>query len=383
MFNFYFVLLTSISVTLISIVYSFHTSFYKKPILEYVILAGVDTVLSCLVVFIVILKNKSLGSLSLTRELIKNNYQSFVAQAKFLIFFLLLYSLYLAYKSFSLIILGAVRQELIGEYGTMGFGYMFVSSFFKILFPFALLFKSNVYSRIFIFLGFFSTMLITGSRSELTYAGYLLLTLAIFTPDKRIFIKLFLTMLLFLLFGLFITVFAQNRPIEDGIMGLVSVFDKHFFYRAYSIHLSEISIAASSSFEKVLYPLFGYPLEWIIAKLWSLDIPIGSEYISQYHSLGIDPLYGREYIANVVYPWWSWFVGAYGVLGLIVKALYCYLLLILAKSLKLPITFVYIACYVLFIGQSGTLLMTLNSVIVLSFAVLIDLLGKYKVKFSV
>jgi len=315
--------------------------------------------------------------------MVEVNYQSFVEQAKLLIFSLCIYSLYLAYKSFSLIMLGAVRQELIGEYNTMGFGYLFVSSFFKILFPFALLFKSNIYSRVFIFVGFFSTMLITGSRSELTYAGYLLLTLAAFSSDKRIFIKLFFTMVAFLLFGLFITVFAQNRPVGDGVLGLISVFDKHFFYRAYSIHLSEISIAASNSFEKIFYPLFGYPAEWVMTKIWNIDTPIGSEYISKYHSLGLDPLFGREYIANVVYPWWSWFVGAYGVIGLVIKAFYCYILLTSIKALKLPLTFIYISCYVLFIGQAGTLLMTLNSVIVFFFAVIIDLLGKHKVKFSV
>lgn len=379
-FNLYAVIFSAVTVTFISVLYSYHSYFFHEPSLEIVFIAVLDMFLSCLVFYLVVIIKNGQNRFSDILESFKLNYLNFSYQARYLIYSLLFYALYLAYQSINLIMMGSVRQELISEYGTMGIGYICVSSFFKILFPFSLLFKTGLPIRLSIIIGFFSTMLITGSRSELTYAAYLLLTIAAFSPDKKIFFKLFITIIVFLFFGLFITIFAQDRPVADGVMGLFSVVEKHFYYRAYSIHLAEISILASDSFEKFIYPLFGYPSEWLLSKFWELENVIGSDFISRYFYLGFDEDYNKYFTANVVYPWWSWFYGTYGLLGLIIKAVYCYLILFLARSFKLPITFVYISCYILFIGQAGSFLMTLNSVIVLSFAILIDLIGKYNLK---
>ncbi len=54
--------------------------------------------------------------------------------------------------------------------------------------------------------------------------------------------------------------------------------------------------------------------------------------------------------ANALYPWWAWFVYAFGVLGLLYKVIFSSLFLSLFIKLRLPITSLYIL-YLLVIKQ--------------------------------
>jgi hypothetical protein len=373
--NLYIIVTFSLLLGIVGVAYSYHEFFYSSPNIANVMYALFDFFLSGTVILLIFRVIPS-NTLEQAFELIESNYLTVIKKLKYLIVILSLWSIYQAYNSIGLIILGAVRQDLILEHGTMGVDYLIVSSFFKVLVPFAILIKSNNILRVMIVIGFFATMFITGSRNELTYAGYMIAVIAIFHKDKIVLLKLFYVFLAFLSFALFITIFAQGRPVAEGVLGVKDVLEKHFFYRAYSIHLADYSIAIAGNFEKLFYPLFGYPFEWLLNKLNFLIYPVGSGFISEYHFIGFDAIKGNHFFANVAYPWWSWFVGTYGPMGLVIKALYSFFLIVTFIKYRLWITNVYFITYVLFMGQGGTFLLTLNSVIVLFICVLFDFIGR-------
>ncbi|WP_282175218.1 hypothetical protein [Vibrio diabolicus] len=105
--------------------------------------------------------------------------------------------------------------------------------------------------------------------------------------------------------------------------------DALFKYRAFSYYLSEILIdKLSGDYEKVLFPIFGFFSERLLSIFSYLQNPIsipGSNFISNFHRLGSE----NYLVANVIYPYWSWFVAVYGVTGLIIKSLFSFTLLYL------------------------------------------------------
>ncbi len=375
MVNFRIVLLSSLCVSLLSLYYAYDVSFYNKPDLSISIAYLLDMVFN-ITIIIMFFKIKGANEAGRYRNIsngIAINYQAFISKSVPLIFLLALYTLYLASKSFSLIQLGAVRQELISVHNTMGLGYMLTSGFFKIIFAFTIFYKTPWFPKICIWLGFFASMVVTGSRAELTYAGYMMLSLMLLSRDRKIVLKLFGFFIFFILFALTTTLLIQQREVKDGFLGAFSVVKSHFLYRAYSLQIAEHSINAAASFEKVLYPIFGYPLEWLLSKIQSPSIPINSAFVSKFHFTGVNSETGRQYMSNVVYPWWSWFFGAYGWFGIYLKFFYCYFILWLSYRLGLYVTSLYIICFILFTGQGGTFLMTLATTITLSLCIFIDI----------
>lgn len=380
--NTLYIILASLIIGVFSIRYSLSGDFYKTPEPEIIFYAVFDVIISCVVVFLIFNFNSKIRLIALKNQLAY--YKVTIENYNWLVLLLSMYMSWLAFKSVNLILSGAVRQELLSEYQTMGIDFLLISSIFKLIFPIVIYLGCNKKLLLVVSIGFFGSMLVTASRNELTYAGYMLLTLSVFSKDFKVYFKLLVILLVFLLFAVFITVFGQDRPIADGFLALFSILDKHLTYKAYAVHLAQYPIA-ESSFEKVFYPFFGYLSEWPLGNVFKLDYPVDSDYVKNYHYLGVDSTTNLIFMANVVYPWWSWFVGVFGVLGLIIKAVYLSLLLQFFLYFRWSISFVYLLCYVLYVAGSGTPMLTLSGVITIALCMSMDFLNNrfFKKRMSV
>lgn len=380
--NTFYIVLVSLIIGLFSVRYSLGSDFYNTPDSEIVSYAVFDVIISCLVVLIILKFNSRTRLIALKNQFAF--YKTTIEHYYWLILLLSMYMSWLAFKSVKLILSGAVRQELLFEHQTMGIDFLLISSIFKLIFPIVIYLWCNKKLSLVVSIGFFSSMLVTASRNELTYAGYMLLTLSVFSKDFKVYFKLLVILLVFLLFAVFITVFGQDRPIADGFFALFSVLDKHLTYKAYSVHLAQYPIA-ESSFEKVFYPFFGYLSEWPLGHVFKLDYPVDSDYVKNYHYLGVDSTTNRILMANVVYPWWSWFIGVFGILGLIIKAVYLFLLLQFYLYVRWSLSFIYLLCYVLYVAGAGTPMLTLSGVITIALCMSMDFLNNrfFKKRLSV
>lgn len=379
--NTLYIIIASLIIGVFSIRYSLSGDFYKTPEPEIIFYAVFDVITSCLVVLIIFNFNSKVRLIALKNQLAY--YKATIENYSWLVLLLSMYMSWLAFKSVNLILSGAVRQELLSEYQTMGIDFLLISSIFKLIFPIVIYLGCNKRLLLVVSIGFFGSMLVTASRNELTYAGYMLLTLSVFSKDFKVYFKLLVILLVFLLFAVFITVFGQDRPIADGFLALFGILDKHLTYKAYSVHLAQYPIA-ESSFEKVFYPFFGYLSEWPLGNVFKLDYPVDSDYVKNYHYLGVDSTTNLIFMANVVYPWWSWFVGVFGVLGLIIKAVYLFLLLQTFLYFRWSISFIYLLCYVLYVAGSGTPMLTLSGVITIALCMSMDFLNnRFSKKMSV
>lgn len=269
-----------------------------------------------------------------------------------LLVLLVLYAGYLASQSFSLILAGALRHELLQEYETAGLAYMLISGFFKMFLPFMFFFQSSYKLKLIAVIGLLFTIIITASRSELMYVINFYIVLLILSKNNTKVIRLIMLASLMVFSAIIATVFLQNRPISDGFNALMDMARTIFQYRSYSYHLSEIVLEVSSSAEKVIFPFFGYVSEFITKHTFGLSNPVDSEFVGELHNLGTNPITKRPYLANTIYPWWSWFVGPFGMAGLFIKAVYCFVLLVFCIAGRFLFTFVILLSFIVF-GTAG------------------------------
>lgn len=148
---------------------------------------------------------------------------------------------------------------------------------------------------------------------------------------------------------LFIIIFVIVAGISIGVLqgrtigteGL-SYPIKYFFgtiirYQAYILGMSEHLLTIKFNLSP-LTPFFGFLNEKLLF-LIGLDgdrvgIP-GFNFITNFVDLG------DGHSANVTYPWWIWFVKAFGPIGLIIKAVYIYVLFSIVSKLKFNYTKLY------------------------------------------
>ncbi|WP_338460474.1 hypothetical protein [Escherichia coli] len=293
-----------------------------------------------------------------------------------LIITIMLISVYQASISFKLIMLGVARHELIIEYSRMGVLYIFISNFFKILTPFVLFFNCKIKTKLICVIGLISVLIITASRNELAFVAYMLFFLLTYNVSKKIIggIALFSCSLIFIAF--LATVFLQGRPISEGLNGVIDVVKTHLLYKIYSYYLSEVSLAAGQGFEKFLYPYIGYIYERVIGEFFLLDQPINTTFVSNYLYLGYNADWGSSYLANVVYPWWSWFVAQYGFIGLAIKSIFSFAIMKILLRSHMLVTLTYFSCFLIYFSPGGTLFLTANSVMTFTIAIIIDLFIK-------
>lgn len=314
------------------------------------------------------------------KESYKDRFHYFCSQYHWLIMVLLLFAIYQARQSLNLILMGVPRHELITEYDRMGIPYIILSNFFKIICPFAYFFDVNKITKILCSTGLICVLIITASRNELAFVVYLYFSLMIFGFDSRKLLKLIVVFVIIVFLAVLSTSMLQGRNISDGLNGFFDVVGSHFLYKSYSFYLSEISLKAANYLDKVFYPFFGYISEKVLAGFIVIDTPIDSDFVSRLHYLGFNSEWNDSYLANVVYPLWSWFVGVFGFVGLFIKALYLYFLLYMFFNLGYFVSLVYITCYVLYLSPSSTLFLTFSSCVTFFSCIFIDYFSSKKIK---
>ncbi len=379
----YFVFLFAFVLHLLTFLITMDFGFQKSLSLEALTYSTVDMLLSYFVVALIYFRFPSFFKSGETY--FKYSYASFFDKhVKFLVV-LVLIAAFQAIESINLILSGIARHQLLQEYDRGGLVYMLVSGIFKMLVPLVFYFGASKKVKTLALVGLLCTVMITASRSELMYVINFYIILMIFDSSKNQIMRLSLVVLSMVFLAITSTIFLQNRPISDGFYAVLDLTRSVFQYKAYAYYLSDISLEKADSIFKVLFPFFGYISEFVIKVVFGSVDPIDSEFVGHLHYLGSSPVTGRPYLANVIYPWWSWFVGSFGFFGLIIKAMYCFALLYFCAGKRMLFTTIIIASFTLF-GVSGahpllTLTHTLSvvSCILIDFGILFFTKYKFKV----
>lgn len=351
-----------------TIYFSYQFNFINTVSFSYVFLYALDSLLMVMVLSLIFFKFRS-------RFIYFKKNLDFDGYLYSIRIFILIAFVFLAYKAFGsilAIISGARREDLVlGEGAVTGIDTAIFSFFIVLIFTFYVYFGKRLYVALLLFLGVVLSMSIGASRSELISIALLFIILCGFFGFWEKKWTLILGSIVILSASVMATIFLQNRPIAEGFSGFYYVVETFFRYRAYSLFLAEHAIAAADSFEKILYPFFGYLIERPLAYL-SPTVPIDSSFVTQYHYLG-DYKPNHPMLANVLYPWWAWFYGAFGVVGLVLKALFSYLVFFFLLKNRLFFSFF---IFVLLFVVSGAIkhpFLTLDGVVSVFVCIFFDI----------
>ena len=343
---------------------------------DLIMLSVVDYLLSITTVYIFFMVNKY--RIFDIDQCLKVRYLNFIKNNFLFFLILVLYSLYATYKNLMLVVLSGYNREGLLNEVSAGYLDMLLPNLFSCMFVVSVIYKYPFRIKLLFLTGVISVMLFYLSRSNLLFL--------IFFPIVFLFVfqyKLnYKKIMKFLLIGFSIVIFASYITILQGraenIQEVIfKIAETMFRYKAYSFYLAEYAIEVSSGIEKSLFPFLGWFSEKLIALGWKVDNPIsiyGSNFVFKFHFLG------NGYRANVLYPWWSWFYGYYGVLGLLLKAVYTYAILYVTLRFKLSLTFLFFLYTVLF--NIVVKHPFINAAAFYAFAVLIILDILTKVKFG-
>ncbi|MBD3842444.1 MAG: hypothetical protein IE909_11260 [Campylobacterales bacterium] len=301
-------------------------------------------------IYLVFLLKKN--HISCAKKYIELYYLEPLGKKNILLFTILAYTAFLGINSLILSLSGVPRHELLINEQAAGIDYLLLSGFFKVMFSISWFFSKALFLKIISMFGLLFVIMITASRSELAFVIFYMITLLMIAFNMQSFKKIIFIPVILTLTAILATVFLQNRA-ELNIDIFSTMLETVMKYRVYPYYLSEESMAVSGQFEKYLYPFFGYFSEYPMQKMFSLDNPVNTEFVIKFHVIGESLNSGLPYLANVLYPWWSWFVGSYGVLGLVLKAVYSFLILFFLISKRLYLTSIYFFMVLLF-GESGT-----------------------------
>jgi hypothetical protein len=327
-----------------SIVFLYILPFDKVIDSQLLALSVVDYVFTLIVVILLFISNK--------REFLEidiifqTKYKKNID--KYYILFLLLvgYSLSATYTNLNLIIFSGYNREGLLNSISAGYLDMLLPTIFSCLLVISIIYKYSRKIKLLMFIGTVSTMLFYLSRSNLLFIitfPIAFLFIRPFNLNYHKILRLIPVVLGVVLFASYITI-LQGRD-DDLFAVFYKIIETLFRYKAYSFYLAEYAINAANDFEKVLFPFFGFFSEKILSLVWYIETPIavnGSEFVFEFHDLG------SGYRANVLYPWWAWFYGSFGVAGLLLKSGYIYMILSVILKLRLPLTFMYLLFLVLF-----------------------------------
>lgn len=335
-----------------------------------------DTILS---IFLVLIFLARLDIITITKYL-KHNIIDKLNNYWIITLVLSLISLYYAKNTILGISLGITREDLVAD-KNINYFMLFSSPFFKVLVPLCFFLGCNYKLKLSLAIGLLSCLLYNASMAELLYIGFILLTL-ITILNKRIKpLKTIIAIIIIIALSFIVAKYAQtvryggNIDIYDFI---ISIVEKIFKYRAFSFYLSDILLNLDGYYYKILYPFIGYPSEWIISIFYSDINYFDSSFLTKYHYLGGNNF--NPYLANVIYPWWSFFVFSFGFIGIIIKFIWCYFLLFILKEMKLYITLIYFISLILYIGQFTFPFISINAIATLLTLIALDVIFKLKLK---
>ncbi|MCD9513348.1 O-antigen polymerase [Photobacterium carnosum] len=342
-----------------------------KP--ETIIYSSIDLLLSYALFFCFIYKNK--GKLNLIKNELKVNFINLMEGKFFLISFLFFISIFFSYKSLYLSLSGVTREELNFS-GNVSFYMMFFTAFIKAASPFVFYFKTSLKLKFIFCLSFISVMFYSASMAEMLYFLMMLVTLyTLFGGIKLKEVLIYLLAIFLLAFSVAIIGQESRYGNISFLDFILSIFIKVSRYRSFSAYLSEY-IYQDYSFLNTFYPFFGYFSNYFNNIFCSSCGSYGSDFVISFHYLGIDTKYNTMYLANVIYPWWSFFVSSFGILGLFIKLIYNWIVLQLLLKYKFRLTFCFFICNLLYISQFNYFLMTLIGVINFLIFIFMDLILK-------
>lgn len=348
--------------------------FSKKLPVDILAYSIFDTILSILLILLFIQKLEAPIMLQSLKSNIVNKLDRFWP----FILILALISLYFAKSTILEISSGTTREDLAFDNSTNYF-MLFSSPLFKVLTPYCFFLGANYKLKASLIIGLLSCLLYNASMAELLYMGFILLTLISISNKKINLFKVVITVAIILLFSFIVAKYAQTVRYGGNISVydfFVSIIEKVFKYRAFSFYLSDILINSNDYYYKTLYPFIGYPSEWIISIFYSDITYFDSMFLTKYYHLGGDNF--NPYLANVIYPWWSFFVLSFGFIGIIIKFIWCYIILSILKKLKLYITLVYFITLILYIGQFTFPFISINAIATLLTLIILDVTFKFK-----
>ncbi|WP_323923923.1 hypothetical protein [Aeromonas veronii] len=283
-----------------------------------------------------------------------------------------------AYSRLNFILAGATREDLV--FGNTSNRLMsLISPIIVFVCAYSVVFSSKAINIAFLLLGVVAIGVYNLSRSEFSNLIFIMLA---FTVIKKISLR---QALFFVFFFFVIIVFVTIMTIYQGraqslATSLMGVLHAFFKYKSFAFYLSEYAIdKVNGDVEHVLYPFFGFIIERFLSVIELISNPISvqdSSFITDFHSLGPS----TEYDANVLYPWWSWFYGCFGIVGILLKAIYVFCILVVVVRTRFAFTSIYFIYVMLFTSFYRHPLLNADSFFFLLAIILLDLFFLMKIK---
>lgn len=281
-----------------------------------------------------------------------------------------LFPVYLVYRNLTLVLVNGYNREALVILPSNVIEYI-LSSFFFILVPCTLAYNYKKKVKFLILLGALFFMVYQLSRSPLFFIGLSTVLLYIFKDIKISKFKVLITIGFLALF-LGLTTIYQGRT-DSVIEGFLNVSDALFRYRSYSFYLAQFVFDVSDSVDKILFPFFGWLSERALTIFWEIKDPIStskSDFVYKFRYVG-------DYRANVLYPWWAFFYGKFGMIGLFIKMVYSFVLFRIILFFKLPLTLLYFMYVLLFYQFVRHPFINASGVYSFISIVLLDIILKY------
>lgn len=295
-----------------------------------------------------------------------------------LISVLTLIVMYFAYSRLHFILAGATREELV--FGNTSNRLMsLISPIILFVCAYSVIFRLKAINIVFLLLGVVAIGVYNLSRSEFASLIFIMLT---FTVIKKISLRqalFFICFFVVMIFWVTVMTMYQGRAqsLATSLMGVLNAF---FKYKSFAFYLSEYAIAkVNGDVEHVLYPFFGFIIERFLSIVELVSNPISvqdSNFITDFHRLGPS----TEFDANVLYPWWSWFYGCFGIVGILLKAIYVFCILVVVIRTRFAFTSIYIIYVMLFTSFYRHPLLNADSLFSLLAIILLDIFFLIKIK---
>lgn len=336
----------------------------------------VDTILTCLVFLIYFIRYDIKGLQSRWKYKFSGCYKD-----KFLLItqlFFLAVTLSYSGSFIPLIVSGLSRQELVDTVGQTPLILSLAAKLFVTTIVLISISSASRLVKIISVVGFALVTVIFTSRANILTVLIFFLIVTLVDFNKNRLIKFFVFSILMVGLAILVTVFVQNRVLESNFMGPLKPLEDYFLYGGYSFYLAEFAINYAYEHDKYLFPFFGYVSEFLGREflIVSPSSAIDSDFVLRFKIFYSDY---RQHFANVIYPWWAWFYGAFGYLGLLFKALFIYLLLIFSFRVKsYPLVFILIY-WGMFTTPLSFPIISLDGFFTLFFVIFVDCLARVKV----
>lgn len=278
-------------------------------------------------------------------------------------------------NTITMIIDGVTRQSIVEFSGGNALVTTLASTFFFLSVVLVGFSSAGGKYKLILAVGAAFSIVVLTSRAGLMLLGLLFVIVYLIEYRPRKLLVLGVVGVVLVVGGSLVTSMVQNRPLESVFLGPLKPVEDLFLYRGYSYVLADVAAEWARDGMKFLFPFFGYFSERILIGLGLATHPVDSDFIVRFFVFDSDI---RQHSANVVYPWWAWFYGAYGVAGLVFKAAYLFALLRLALVLRSFPLLILLIYWGLFSGFGKHPLISLDGYMMLFWVLIVDLISKMR-----